>query len=84
MGASELEQEITEGAGPDDGHPLMLSSYCTDLGGLLAVLYTIQDICTHYQISQGKAKCYCENRGAVTNAFAPIQLGITPFFKYRS
>jgi hypothetical protein len=74
-----MEQEIAAGAGPADGHPLLMSSYRTELGGLLAVLYIIHRICHHYQVTQGQAKCYCDNKGAVTNTFAPRQRGITPF-----
>lgn len=46
--ASDMEQEITAGAGPDDGHPSLMASYRTELGGLLAVLYIIHCICQHY------------------------------------
>jgi hypothetical protein len=61
------------------GTPLLMSSYRTELGGLLAIIYNIHRICHHYQITQGQAKCYCGNKGAVINTFAPLQPGITTF-----
>jgi hypothetical protein len=77
--ASDMEQEIMAGAGPDDGHPSLMTSYRTELGGLLAVLYIIHRICQHYQIKEGRAKCHGDNRGTITNDFSPIRPGITPF-----
>ena len=35
------QQTLLQGAGPDDGHPSLMSSYRSELGGLLAVLYII-------------------------------------------
>lgn len=42
--ASNEQTILLQGAGPDDGHPLLMSSYHSELGGLLAVLCFIQYI----------------------------------------
>jgi hypothetical protein len=46
--ASEIQQEISTGAGPDNAIPELRSSYCSELGGILAILYIIHRICQHY------------------------------------
>ena len=45
---------LAQGAGPADGHHNLMSSYRAELGGLIAVLYTIYRICLHYQVESGK------------------------------
>jgi len=77
--SSNLEQNISSGAGPVDGHPLLMSSYRAKLCGILAVLYIIHHICNYYHISHGTVICYCNNKGAVWNVHWPIHLGITPY-----
>ncbi len=44
---------LAEGSGPTDGHPASLSSYGAELGGLIAVLYTIYHICQHHDVTSG-------------------------------
>jgi hypothetical protein len=46
-----------------------MSSYRTELGGILAALYVITRICEYYNITQGKMTLYCDNKGAITNSF---------------
>jgi hypothetical protein len=78
--ASEIQPNISSGSGPDDGHPAYLSSYRSELGGILAAIYIIFRICLHYNnITSGTAKLYCDNKGAVTQSRKPHPLGITPF-----
>jgi hypothetical protein len=36
---------LAQGLGPADGHPTLMSSYRAELGGLIAILYTIHRIC---------------------------------------
>ncbi len=73
-----LQQILASGAGPDDGHPRLLSSYRSELGGILSVLYIVHCICQFYDISTGKVVLYCDNKGALLNAFKPHPPGISP------
>jgi hypothetical protein len=57
-------------AGPDDGHPMLMSSYQSELGGLLAVLYTIYRICSYHQVTSGSIRYYCDNKGVRRNVFS--------------
>ncbi len=72
---------LLQGAGPGDGHPKLISSYRSELGGLLAVLYTIYCICQHYHVQGGKMKHHCDNKGVLTNVFSPTAPGITPYLQ---
>ncbi len=73
-----LQQILASGAGPDDGHPRLLSSYRSELGGILSVLYIVHRICQSYNISAGKVVLYCDNKGALRNAFKDNPPGISP------
>jgi hypothetical protein len=78
--ASELlTQEIGTAAGPVDGHPSLVSSYRAELSRIVATLYLIYRICQFYHIHNGKMTLYCNNKGALRNAFRPITLGFTPY-----
>jgi hypothetical protein len=73
---------ILQGAGPDDGHPDYMTSYQSELGGLLAVLYLIHRICSHFNIQSGKVHYYCDNKGVLQNIFhKPDKPGITSFME---
>jgi hypothetical protein len=72
---------LLQGAGPGDGHPRLTSSYQSELGGLLAVLYTIYCICLHFQVMGGKMKYHCDNRGVLTNVFSTTTPGIAPYLQ---
>jgi hypothetical protein len=56
-----------------------MSSYRTELGGIVAALYLIQRICEYYDMAVGKATLYCDNKGAITKSFQPVTPGISPF-----
>ena len=71
------KQVIIEGAGPADGNPSSMSSYRTELGGLVAVLYIIFRICTHYHITAGKLIYHCDNKGVLSNVFSSPPVTIT-------
>jgi hypothetical protein len=75
---NELCQIITTGAGPDDGYPSLLSSYRSELGCILTVLYIVYRICHFYDIDTGKVTIYCDNKGAIHNSFKPQPSGISP------
>jgi hypothetical protein len=76
---SVTDHSIARGAGPTDGHPTSMSSYRTELGGILAALYIIHRICEYYAISSGKVILYCDNKGAIGNIFKPAISGISPY-----
>jgi hypothetical protein len=63
---------IASGSGPDHTSKPCMSSYRSELGGILAALYIIHRICQYYQISSGFAILYCDNRGAIANAFKTL------------
>jgi hypothetical protein len=67
--------------GPVDGHPDLVTSYRAELSGIVATLYAVYRICQFYNISAGAMILYCDNKGALTNAFKPIKHGITPYFR---
>jgi hypothetical protein len=69
--ASKVRHTLTEGAGPDNSLPELMSSYWSELGGLLAVLYIIYRICHYYQIQEGKVTLYCDNKGASSTISKP-------------
>jgi hypothetical protein len=70
---------ISQGAGPTDGHAPLLSSYRTELSGIITALYIIYRICDYYHLDSGKATLFCDNKGVIRKTFQPQQLGITPF-----
>jgi hypothetical protein len=76
---SEIKGPIASGAGQDDGHLSLLSSYRSELRGILAAIYIIFCIRAHSGIRNGYVKIYCDNKGAITNAFQPVQPGISPY-----
>jgi len=41
-----IEHILSQGSGPTDGHPLAMSSYRTELSGILVVLYIIGKLLT--------------------------------------
>jgi len=60
---------IAQGSGPTDGHPLLVSSFQAELGGLLAVLHVIHRVCQYYHVQEGKARLFYDNKGALTHVF---------------
>lgn len=70
---------LAQGSGPADGHPTLMSSYRAELGGLIAILYTIYRICQFHQVSSGKFNYYCDNKGVLTNVFSNKPTTITQF-----
>jgi hypothetical protein len=74
-----LNQVVSSGAGRDDSHPQLMSSYCSELGGLLASVYIIHCICQYYNITTGKVTIYCNSKGAITNAFQQTPPRISPY-----
>jgi hypothetical protein len=79
--ASADKKLLLQHTGPGDGHPKLMPSYQSELGGLLAVLYTIYCICQHFQVTSGKMKYHCDNKGVLTNVFSPTPPGITPYLQ---
>jgi hypothetical protein len=79
--ASAVRGTVSSGSGVDDGHPALMSSYRSELGGILALLYIIYRICKYYDLSSGKAVFYCDNKVAIGNSFKSAPSGITPFFQ---
>jgi hypothetical protein len=74
-----MQPHIAARASPTDGHSTSMSSYCTELGGIVAALYVIQRICEYYDIAVGKATLYCDNKGTISKSFQPVIPGISPF-----
>ncbi|MFN9983335.1 MAG: hypothetical protein ACK53Y_25635, partial [bacterium] len=75
-----LCRKITSAVGPVDGHPSLVTSYRAEMSGILATLYLVYRICDYYKVTEGAMTLYCDNRGALRNAFSPIKAGITPYF----
>ena len=70
---------LAKGAGPTDGHPNRTSSYRAELGGLIAILYIIHRICSHYKVDSGRAKYFCDNKGVLKNVFTTSTPTISQF-----
>jgi hypothetical protein len=77
--ASKVRRDFAKGAGPDNSLPTLMSSFCSELGGLLAIFYIIYRICQYYDVKDGKVTIYCDNKGALSKVFGTPQAGITPF-----
>lgn len=46
-----------------------MTSYGTELGGLLAVLYLTYQVCPHYDIQTGKLHYYCDDKAMPQKIF---------------
>jgi len=79
--SSLLKLQLSSVVGPVDGHPALVTSYRSELSGIVATLYIIYRICQYYTIETGGMTLYCDNKGALKNAFTPIKAGVTPYFK---
>jgi hypothetical protein len=77
--SNNTKQLLASGAGPTDGHPILMSSYRTELGGILTALYIIHRICDYYHTLSGKVTLFCDNKGAVSSSFKQAIPGISPF-----
>ena len=60
---------LLQGAGPIDGHPLLITSYRTELGGLTALLYLLVLIVRSTEIRSGSATIFCDNKAALEAVF---------------
>jgi hypothetical protein len=80
LASSLLQQEVATISGLVDGHPALVTSYRSELSGIVAALYLVYRLCQFYNITTGTMKFYCDNKGALSNAFKPIKAGITPYF----
>jgi len=79
--SSLIEQRVASTVGPVDGHPNLVTSCRAELSGVIATLYLVYRGCQNYRITEGAMTLYCDNKGALKNAFHPIKAGITPYFK---
>ncbi len=70
---------LAKGSGPADGHPSLMSSYRAELGGLIVILYMIYRICQYHQVTLGKIKYHCDNKGVITNVFSTKSTTITQY-----
>ena len=57
------------GAGPIDGHPDLITSYRTELGGIVTALFLLTEITEYLEIKSGKVTLFCDNQGALDNVF---------------
>jgi hypothetical protein len=73
---------LWSGAGPSDGHPNLMSSYRTELGGVTTILYLISVLVQNSDILDGSVTIYCDNQGALDNIFAEFpKWGIYPLLE---
>ncbi len=57
----------------------LLSPFHSKIGGLLAILYILHRICSHYKIEAGKASVYCDNKGALSSVFSDASPNISSY-----
>jgi hypothetical protein len=74
LASSFRKRQLATVVGPVDGHPALVTSYRAELSGIIATLYIIDCICSYYYIVEGGMTLYCDNRGALKNAFKQIDL----------
>lgn len=73
---------LIQGAGPIDGHLLLITSYRTELGGITAVLYILLLIVRSAKLTTGTVTIYCNNKAAIEAIFAENpRRGIYPMLK---
>jgi hypothetical protein len=77
--ANEGQDSLFQGAGLDDCDLSLMSSYRSELGGLIAVLYDIYRICMHHSVTSGKVWHYCDNRGLYPMCLTTMYLESLPF-----
>jgi len=75
-----LHSQLATVVGLVDGHPALVTSYRAELSGIIATLYNIYRICSYYHIVEGGMTLYCDNKGALRNAFKQIKPGATRYF----
>ena len=61
---------LLQGAGPIDGHPLLLTPYRSELGGILALLYLLNIIVRSNELREGTLTIFCDNQAALENVFS--------------
>ena len=61
---------LLQGAGPIDGHPLLLTPYRTELGGILSLLYLVNVIVRSTDLREGTVTIFCDNQAALENIFS--------------
>ncbi len=77
--ASNTGNIVLQGAGPMSGHPDLSSAYRAELSGLVCILYILQRICRHPNVTTGQVTIYCDNKGALKTIFHSNYIGISPF-----
>jgi len=50
----------------------MVTLYRAELSGIIATLYIIYRVSCYYNIVEGAMTFYCDNKGALNNAFKAI------------
>jgi hypothetical protein len=63
--ATSEEEILLTGGGPDDGDPLIMTSYRSELGGFAAGLVFIGNLARSVLINIGSVKCVCDNKSAI-------------------
>jgi hypothetical protein len=63
--ATKTEQVLLRGGGPDDGSPLYMTSYRSELGGICAGLAAIGVLARYGRINLRSVRMVCDNEAAV-------------------
>ena len=61
----ELKEPVASGTTIVPGYADILSSFRSELCGILAVLEYVQDVCTVSGVSHGQMTIYCDNKGVI-------------------
>jgi hypothetical protein len=69
------EEILLTGCGPDDGHPLLMTSYQLDVGGLSAGL-TVVGTLARSDIINIPVKCVCDNKSSILQHFPQNRDGL--------
>jgi hypothetical protein len=64
-----LPNKIINGSNTIPGEPDDQSSYRGELGGILASIVYTNSVCKKHNITAGKCKMYCDNKGALSASF---------------
>lgn len=74
-------QILSQGAGPVDGHPDLVTSYRSETTSMVALLYIMHQIYAHYSLITGSVNCFCDSNGALCSMYGIHKTGIAPFLR---
>ena len=63
---------LLQGAGPDDGNPVTMSSYRLEAGDFVAVLFLLSCVIKNNAIGKGRTRVYCDQKNTLEKIFTDV------------